>query len=134
MKYQNILEDHKVQDIIITDYDELDTEDTLGKAVKQLQHISKRGFVIKSRGEYKGILTQKDLITGLEAYGTEGKIEDSMNNNIESVTPEMDIFEAFKHMRKNKYDIAPVLKNDAFKGILDIDNINEFFMIRKALQ
>lgn len=134
MKYQNILENHKVQDIIITDYDELKPEDTLGKAVELLQHISNRGFVIKSDGEYKGLLTQKDLISGLGTHGKEGKIEDSMNSSIESVTPGMDIFEAFKHMRKNKYDIAPVLKDGAFQGVLDIDNINEFFMIRKALQ
>ncbi len=134
MKYQNILEDHKVQDIIITDFDVLEPNDTLGKAAELLQHISNRGFVIKSGDEYKGILTQKDLISGLGTYGKEGKIEDTMNKSIESVTPEMDIFEALKHMRKHKYDIAPVLKDDEFKGILDIDNINEFFMIRKALQ
>ncbi len=134
MKYQNILEDHTVQEIIITDYDVLDIEETLGKAADLLQHMSNRGFVIKSGGEYKGLLTQKDLISGLGTYGKEGKIIDSMNTKIESVTPEMNIFEAFKHMRKNKYDIAPVLKNDAIEGILDIDNINEFFMIRKALQ
>jgi len=134
MKYQNILEDHTVQEIIITDYDELEADDTLGKAADLLQHISNRGFVIKSGGKYKGILTQKDLISGLGKYGKEGKIEDSMNNAIESVTPEMNIFEAFKYMQKNKYDIAPVLKDDEFKGVLDLDNINEFFMIRKALQ
>lgn len=134
IKYQNILQNHNVQDIIITDYEELKPEDTLGKAADILQHKSNRGFVIKSAGEYKGILTQKDLISGLGTYGKEGIIEDSMNSNIESVAPDMDIFEAFKHMQKNKYDIAPVLKNNTFKGILDKDNINEFFMIRKALQ
>ncbi len=66
-------------------------------------------------------------------YGKDAKIEDVMNKDIQEVAPDMSIFEAYKYMRTHKYDMAPVIDKDEFKGILDTDGINEFFMIQKAL-
>ena len=134
MKYQNILDDHKVREIVLTDHEVLAPDDTLGKAIEKLQHISGRGFVVKSGKDYKGLLTQRDLINGLGSFGKEGKVQEVMNDDIREIAPDISIYEAFKFMRSYKYDMAPVIDNGEFMGILDTDNINEFFMIRKALQ
>ncbi len=134
VKYQNVLDEHKVKEIVLTDYEVLAPDDTLGKAIEKLQHISGRGFVVKSGENYKGLLTQRDLINGLGDFGREGKVEDVMNKDILEVDPDMSIFKAFKYMRTHRYDMAPVMHKNEFKGILDSDNINEFFMIRRALQ
>lgn len=134
MKYQNILDEHNVEEVVQTDYEVLAPEDTLGKAVEKLQHMAGRGFVVKLEGQYKGLLTQRDLIKGLGDYGRDGKVEAVMNADIQEIASDMSIFEAFKYMRTHKYDMAPVVDKGGFKGILDTDNINEFFMIRKALK
>jgi Zn-dependent protease/CBS domain-containing protein len=134
MKYQTTLEDHNVKEIILTDYDVLAPDDTLGKAIELLQHMSGKGFVVKSQDNYKGLLTQRDLIKGLGNYGKDGKVEDVMNDDIKEVASDMPVFEAYKYMRTHKYDMAPVIDNGEFKGILETDSINEFYMIRKALQ
>lgn len=134
MKYQNILDDHKVQEVILTDYEVLEPDDTLEKAIEKLQHISGRGFVVKLKNDYKGLLTQHDLINGLGKYGRDGKVEDVMSKEIMEIAPGTSVFEAFKFMHSSKYDMAPVIDNGEFKGVIDTDNINEFFMIRKALQ
>jgi Zn-dependent protease/CBS domain-containing protein len=134
IKYQNILDEHKVHEIILTDYEVLAPDDTLGKAIEILQHMSGRGFVVKSGKNYKGLLSQRDLINGLGDYGRDGKVDDVMNTDIQDVASDMSIFEAFKYMRTHKYDLVPVMDNGEFKGIVDVDHINEFFMIRRALQ
>ncbi|MFW5687634.1 MAG: site-2 protease family protein [Bacteroidota bacterium] len=134
MKYQNVLQNHQVHEIILTDYEILAPNDTLEKAIKKLQHMSGRGFVIKEGDNYAGLLTQRDLINGLGNYGKEGKVEDVMNTEIKGVGSDLPVFEALKYMRTHKYDMAPVMDNGEFKGILETDNINEFYMIRKALQ
>lgn len=134
MKYQNVLKDHTVQEIILTDYEVLAPDDTLGKAIEKLQHMSGRGFVVKSGEGYEGLLTQRDLIHGLGSYGKEGKVKDVMNNKIKEIAPDMSVFEAFKQMHAHKYDMAPVIDHGEFKGILETDSINELYMIRKALQ
>ncbi len=134
MKFQDILDKHKVQEVIITDYEVLSPDDTLEKAIEKLQHIPGSGFVVKSENNYKGLLTQRDIINGLGRYGKKGKVETVMNRGIQEVTSKMSVFEAFKFLHSNKYDMAPVIDKGEFKGILDADNINEFLMIRKALQ
>ncbi len=124
---------YQVKDLIQTDYDKLDENETLVSAADRLAHNTTRGFVITSDGEYAGILTKNDLIKGLSIHGKDGKVNEVMSENIESITPEMTLFDVYKTMHKNKYDIVPVKENERFKGIIDMENINEFFLIQKAL-
>lgn len=133
MKYQDILKNYTVKDILQTDYEKMDKENSLGEAADKLTHISNNGFVVTSEGEYAGILTKNNLIKGLSVYGKEGKIKDAMTENIESLALDTTVFDAFKNMHQKKYDMAPVLENDKFKGVLNLENINEFFMIQKAI-
>lgn len=133
MRYKDLLNNYTVKDIIITDYEKLDENESLEKAAEKLAHISNRGHVITSNGKYAGILTKNYLIKGLSIHGKEGTIKDVMNINIESIDIDMTLFDAYKHMQANKYDMIPVKENDKFKGVLDMENINEFFMIQKAM-
>ncbi len=64
--------------------------------------------------------------------GKQGSIKEVANENIEKVNPGMTLFDVFKKMQMNRYDIVPVLDNDKFKGILDLESINEFFLIQNT--
>ncbi len=133
IKYQDVLKNYTVEDIISTSYAELDAEDNLGKAAEELIHIPDNGFVVKTDGQYSGILTKNDLINGLNAHGKEGKVQDVMRNDIKPVTADTPLFEIYQHMQKNRLYLLPVFSDDQFKGILDLENLNEFFLIKKAL-
>jgi Zn-dependent protease len=134
MRYRDILNNYSVRDIIITDYEELDENESLGTAAEKLAHISRRGFVITSERKYAGLLTKDALIKGLNIYGRDGKIKDVMDENIESVDVGRTLFDVYKNMQANKYDMVPVKDKGKFEGVLDMENINEFFMIRRAMQ
>lgn len=134
MRYKDIMNNYTVDDIIMTDYEELDKNESLEKAAEKLAHISNRGYVITSEGKYAGILTKNSLIKGLSIHGKNGKIKDVMNENIESVDAGKTLFDVYKSMQTNKYDMVPVEKNGEFKGVLDMENINEFFMIQRAMR
>lgn len=134
MKYRDILNNYTAKDIVKTEYEELDENDSLGLAAEKLVHISNPGFVVTSGGEYSGILTKNDLVKGLNIHGKKGTVKEVMSENIESVNIDTPLFEVFMKMHKNKYDIMPVKKDSDFKGILDSESINEFFLIQKALK
>ncbi len=133
MKYRDILNNYTVADIVKTDYEKLDENDTLGTAADKVLHISSPGFVITSDGEFKSILTKNDLIKGLNSSGKGGKIKDIISNDIEKVTSDITLFDAFKKMQMKRYEMMPVIQNDKFKGVLYLDSINEFFLIKKAI-
>lgn len=134
MKYRDILDNYTVRDIVKTDYETLDQNETLDAAAEKLAHVTNQGYVITSDGNYAGILTKNALLNGLKVYGKNGIIKEVMITNIKPVHPDMTLFDVYKNMQMNKYDMVPVKENEEFKGVLDIESINEFFMIQKAMQ
>ncbi len=134
IKYQDVLKNYTVKDIVKTEFAEMDENDTLGKAAEKLIHISDNGFVIRSDGDYAGILTKNDLIKGLNAHGREIKIKEVMPEEMEAVNTNTPLFEVYQEMQKKRNYLLPVIDDDEFKGVLDLENLNEFFLIRKATQ
>ncbi len=132
IKYQDVLKDQTVRDIIKTEFAELAVDDTLGKAAERLVQVSDNGFVIMSEGEFAGILTKNDLINGLNTHGREGKIKDVMQTDLKPIHCNTPLFDVYRDMQKNRHYMLPVIENNEFKGILDLENLHEFFLIRKA--
>ncbi len=134
MRYRDILNNFTVKDVVKKDYETLDENDTLGKAAEKLAHISSRGFVVTKNGEYSGLLTKNDLIRGLNKYGKEGRIGDLASGAEPKISTDMALFDVFKKMQANRQDMVPVTENGRFTGILDLEGINEFFLIRNAIR
>jgi Zn-dependent protease len=133
IKYQDVLHNYTVKDLLKTDYTKLDADETLDAAAKKLLQVSDKGFVITSNGEYSGLLTKNDLIKGLSEHGKDGKIREAMSEGIEPVSAGKSLFEVYKFMLKNSYDMVPVITDQKFEGILDMETIHEFFLIKKAI-
>jgi Zn-dependent protease/CBS domain-containing protein len=134
MRIQDILKNYTVKDILRTDFQKLDEYESLQKAAENIIHSTIRGYVITSGGEYAGILTKNTLIKGLSVHGKEGRIKDIMDENIDSVDPDMTLFDVYKFMQANKHDMVPVKENGNLTGVLDLENINEFFILQKAMK
>ncbi len=134
IKYQDVLKNYTVKDIIKTEFAELDITDTLETASKRLVQISDNGFVVRTDGEFAGILTKNDLINGLNTHGKKASIKDVMRTEIESIQSDTPLFDVYQDMQKKRNYLLPVLDGGQFKGVLDLENLHEFFLIRKATQ
>ncbi|HHN48123.1 MAG TPA: site-2 protease family protein [Bacteroidales bacterium] len=134
IKYQDILNNYTVADILSSEYASLEADDMLGKAAEKLISVPDRGFVITENGEFAGILTKNNLISGLNTHGKQGKAKDAMITDIRPLSPEMPLYEAYQLMQKGKHELMPVYKEDQFTGILDQENIHELFLIQKAIR
>ncbi len=134
IKYQEILRDATVDDIVKTEYAELDEDSTLGEAAEKLVHISDNGFVINSDGEFAGILTKNDLINGLSKHGKATTIKEVLLREPEKVETDTPLFNVYQDMQRNRKYLMPVFDRGQFKGVLDLENLHEFFLIRKATQ
>ncbi len=134
VRYQDILVTSKVGDLVLTNLETLAEDDLLEYAVKKLVQMPGRGFVVKSGDEYKGVLTKNDLLAGLGNFGKQGRVGDVMSEHIQTLDAEMTLFDAFKRMKKNDLDLAPVMDNNTFVGMLDVEKINDFYAVQKALQ
>ncbi|MFO7977161.1 MAG: site-2 protease family protein [Bacteroidales bacterium] len=134
IRYQDILKNYSVNDVLETEYASLDESDTLEDAANKLIHISDNGFVITSEGKYAGILSKNDLIQGLNVHGKQAEIKQAMRTDIEPVGPESSLFEIYQNMQKSRNHLVPVLSHGDFIGLLDMENLNDLFTIRKVIE
>ncbi len=134
IQYQDALKQFSVEDVLNKNFAELDMEDTLGDAAQKLIHIPDNGFVIKSEGKYKGILTKNEIINGLNNLGKEGKIKDAVNTDVEPVKPNAKLFDVFQDMNRKRNYLVPVISKDEILGVLDIDNLKELILIQRAIR
>ena len=132
VRYHDVLNKYKVEDLISTNFKSLDAEDSLETAANTLIHGSDNGFVIKSGTGFRGILTKEHLIRGLTKLGNHAKIKEVVTEPVYSVDPGKPLNTVFEEMIKHKYQLVPVFSNGHFVGILDMENIRELIMVEQA--
>lgn len=135
VKYNSVLTGYKVKDVLMHEYNTVREDDTLQKAVDILLDGPQQRFIVVDEGNrVKGILTRNNIIQGLSEQGNELKIRQVMLTDVTSFQPDDSLEEAFQKMRQENITMAPLVKEGHLMGVIDLDNINEFIMVRSALR
>jgi len=97
-------------------------EDTVKDAVKVMNEQRIGALVVVSgTGEVVGILTERDILTGVVATGKSAddvKASEIMTPNIVTITPDMTLEEAADVMTENKIKKLPVVHEGRLVGIV----------------
>jgi len=135
IRYKSVLSGYKVKDILMHEFTSLREEKTLQTAVSMLLDGPQQRFVIvDNENKVKGILTRNNIIQGLSKHGDDLLIRQIMNRNITTFDPYTSLEKAYQIMQKQRITMAPVVQNEKLVGIIDMDNINEFIMVRSAIK
>jgi CBS domain-containing protein len=135
IRYTSVLTGYHVQDVLMHEFTTLKEEETLRKAVDLLLDTPEQRFVVvDDENRVVGILTRNNIIQGLSEQGEDLNIRQVMNREITTFNPRTSLEHAFQTMRNQRIAMAPVVENDRLLGIIDMDNINEFIMIRSAIK
>ncbi len=124
---------YKAKDALITEFITLSPENNLGNAAEKLLHHQANGFVVAESGKLKGIITKDDIINNLNKKGHETPVSNIMSAGLEPVSPQTSLQKVFKMIQERKYSIVPVVENDQIKGMLDLDHLNKFVLVKSAI-
>ena len=80
------------------------------------------------------MLTRNDIIQGLMKYKEDTEVKNIMNTKVTVFQSNTSLEKAYEKMRNQQITMAPVLENEKVKGLIDMDNINEFIMVRSAMR
>ena len=98
----------------------IDSNDSVVKASKLMLKKRVGSLLIVQAGELKGLITEKDIVRliakGLSPNKT--KVSDVMTKKVHTIKPSEDLFEAIKHMKKNKVRRLPVVYRKKLVGLL----------------
>jgi predicted transcriptional regulator len=122
-----------VSQVMITDFRTLVPEDTLSRAVETLLAGYQQDFPVLRDEKLAGLLTRNDLVNGLVRLDPNMPVADAMEKNPISVQPSESAEAVFRRLQTGSHRSIMVTQDGQLVGMVTLENIAEFLMIRAAL-
>ncbi len=127
------LKDVPVREAMLTDFYTLEPTDTLGTAVDLLLAGSQQDFPVVRGGQIVGALTRDALMSGLSRAGRDALVADYLIPEIGHVEADSMLATAVATLREGKTPCLQVVDRGKPVGLLTLENIGEFLMVKAAL-
>jgi len=128
----SLLKGYEVRDAMMTDFTELNPENTINDVIDMIIAGTERDFVVSNQGNVVGIVSHSDLNNILRTKGRHVPVEEFMKTEfIELKASEM-LTDVYRKIRVSQKDFFPVMENGKLVGVIDMNNINEFMMFRSS--
>jgi len=122
-----------VQQAMISDFNALDLNDRLNRAVELTLTGSQKDFPVVNNGTLEGILTQTDLLKALSNRKNYPTVASAIQKVYATVDP-LDLLEsAFAKLSDCNCHTLPVLQNGTLVGLVTMDNLGEYMRIQAAM-
>ncbi len=129
---QSLLHTYKVADVMMYRFSTLHTTHTLAEAAKLLLEGQEKDFLVQENGGVMGTLSRAEIVKALAEQGEQVEISNIMDRKVHPLHPEMPLEEAYQLLVERNSRILPVVDNNRLVGVLDLENVQEFIMIRTA--
>lgn len=123
-----------VQQAMQTEFKVLQPLDTLQKAVEHILAGTQQDFPVVEGERVVGILTRSDLLAAISRHSEASRVNAVMRRDIETVHPGDMLESASRLLQACGCPVFPVVQDDRLVGLLTMENIGEFLMIRSALE
>lgn len=130
---RSLMYGYHVYDVLMKDYKTLHTDDELSHAVDLLLNGQSKVFLVLDGEKIAGTLSKNEIIKALSEYGKQVKVGEVMNHQVYELDFNMPLEEAYSQFQQERQAIMPVIRQGILEGIVDIDNIHEFIMIKNAV-
>jgi predicted transcriptional regulator len=107
--------------------------DTLGHATDLLLAGTQQVFPVIIDGRHAGVLTRDALLKGLSQQGREGRIAEAPLRELGRVDAGAPLVPALARLREGGEPCLQVVEQDEPVGLLTLENIGEYLMVRAAL-
>jgi predicted transcriptional regulator len=119
---------------MITDFQTLSPDDRLSRAAEYVVAGFQQEFPVVQDGELVGVLTQRDLATGLAQDGPGARVGDVMQREFVTTSPRDMLEPAFARLQEGGCHTSPVVDNGRLVGLLTTENVTEVLMIQEAMR
>lgn len=134
VKYGALLSDYTAKDVVMNDYSLFHPDEQLQKAVDVMLKTSQTGFLAGEGDHILGVLLKDNLIKGLSQRDDDVRVRDVMTRDFKKVENNTPLQEVFTFMQKKKIGLLPVFDDGKLVGVIDKENLQEFVMVKLALQ
>ena len=119
---------------MITDFRTLSSRNSLADAVTLILGGSQHDFPVVDNGLVVGVLQRNDLIAALQKVGENAPVSQVMQREFETIDPTEMLENASMRMQTCGCTTMPVVHRGQLVGLVTLENLGEFLMIRAALR
>jgi Zn-dependent protease/predicted transcriptional regulator len=122
-----------IEHLMITDLRTLAPTDPLSRAVEYVLAGFQQDFPVVDGGAVIGVLTRADLLKSLGQRPPTTPVGDVMHRDFQVADPAEPVEGALARLRECGCQSLPVVRGHRLLGLLTLDNVGEFMMIRAAM-
>jgi CBS domain-containing protein len=119
---------------MLTDFKTLSPDDSLGIVIELILAGSQTDFPVVEDGRVAGVLTRGDLLVALAKEGQFARVRDVMRTDFRTLDSYELLDSAFAGLQSSECRTVPVTRNGQLVGIINLENIGEYVMIKNALE
>jgi Zn-dependent protease len=112
----------------------LSPADPLARVVELILSGSQHDYPVCDDGGVVGILTRTELMRALAKRDQGTPVSEVMTRKFVTLNPDEPLMAAMPKLQESEVPIAPVVSNGELVGLLTLENVGEFLMIRSAMQ
>ncbi len=123
-----------VRQAMMTRFQTLTPDDTLGDAVDELLAGSEHDFPVVKDGRVIGLLRRRELLKALSAQGRDTPVRTVASPECFTVDVGAMLDEALSQMQQSSCSTVPVVQDEQIVGLLTLENVGELMMVSSALK
>jgi Zn-dependent protease/CBS domain-containing protein len=122
------------QAVMLTNFQELESGDTLADAVRLTLRGSQDDFPVVEQGRVIGILTRIDLLLALAEFGQDYPVTAAMRSGFVIAESTEMLETIFERLQADNCHTLPVVHNSLLAGLITMDKLGEYVLIETSMQ
>ena len=122
-----------VQQAMISDFKQLEVNDSLKRAVELTLTGSQKDFPVVNNGSLEGVLTQTDLLKALADRKNYPTVASAIQRNYATVDDLDMLASALAKLNDCDCHTLPVMHKGKLVGLVTMDNLGEYLRIQAAM-
>lgn len=127
-----ILSNYAVRDVMSKDIHSLSPNDTISDAMKSVLERNADHFLILENNKVIGTIDKKQILKALNTGGIDSIVRLYMNNRVLFFNADTAMDKVYSELYFSENAIFPVIENDLLVGIIDVNTIDEFIVLKNA--
>jgi Zn-dependent protease/CBS domain-containing protein len=130
---KSLLNNVPASEAMTTEFRTLRPDETLRHALEHFHHGCQDDFPVIGESGVEGVLTRDRILASIHEKGLDAPVSEIMDRTFDSVEPKMPLDDIYKKLLSSRKTAVAVVDKGNVKGMVCLDGISRYFMIKAAM-